>query len=94
MLLESDTLSFFLFCQRLVDCIVVSLFLVFLFFLNVYLFILREGKRQRVSRGGSDRKERENPNQALTVRAEPNAGLKLMNREIITRAEIKSQMFN
>ena len=57
------------------------------FFFKVYSFILRE--RERVSGGGAEREretetetETENHRQALCC--QPNAGLELMNREIIT----------
>ena len=43
-------------------------------------------------REGQKKRERENPKQAAG--AEPDAGLKIMNQEIMTRAEIKSWMLN
>ena len=61
----------------------------FCFLMFIYLFWERErGERQR-------EKERERiPSRLLTVSAEPNTGLKLMNREIITWANIKSWSLN
>ena len=48
----------------------------------------REGERER-------ERERERISSSLsTVSAEPNAGLELTNLEIMTLAEIKSQMLN
>ena len=59
-------------------------------FFKFYLFILRERERVReracVSRGGAKRDgERErNPSRLCTVSRDPDAGLKLMNTEIMT----------
>ena len=58
------------------------------FFFNVYLF-LRE--RQSVSRGGAEREgdtESEAGPRLPAVSTEPHTGLKLTNREIVTRAEV------
>ena len=45
--------------------------------------------------GEGQRERREKiPSKLLTVSAEPDVGLKLMNREMTTGAEIKSQMHN
>ena len=61
------------------------------FFKFISLFWEREHKRV----GEQQReRERQNPKQAPAVSAEPNVGLKLMNSEIMIRAEIKSQMLN
>ena len=43
--------------------------------------------------GDGRKKKKQNPKQALHG-AEPDAGLELTNREIMTRAEIKSQTLN
>ena len=61
------------------------------FFLDVYLFGLRE--RERASGGGLER-EAENPNRLHAVNAQPDAGLELTNREIMTWVEIKSRALN
>ena len=54
--------------------------------------------RERESaRGGEGQREREterNPNRLGTVITEPDTGLRLINYEIMTQAEIKSQMLN
>ena len=69
------------------------------FFLNVYLF-LRESEwdrgRDRGREGGREReRERERISSKLhEVSAEPDMGLELTNREIMTWAEIKSHMLN
>ena len=55
---------------------------VYYFFSNAYLF-WESGERQR-------ERERENPKQP----AKPDAGLNIPNREIVTWAEIKSQMLH
>ena len=54
------------------------------FFLMFILFILRERERER---------ERI-PSRLHTIRAEPNMGFNLMNKAIMTWAEIKSQMLD
>ena len=68
------------------------------FLLLLSLFILRERGRESTSRGGAERereRERERiPSRLHAISAEPNVGLKLMNREIMTWAEIKSCPFN
>ena len=59
----------------------------------------REGKKER---GGEREREREReregreriPTRFHAVRTEPKVGLKIMNCEIMTLAEIKSQMLN
>ena len=43
---------------------------------------------------GQIEREIENPSRLHTVSAESNTGLKLKNREVMTSAEIKSQMLN
>ena len=47
---------------------------------------MQEGQRYR--------KRERNPSKLHTVSAEPDVGLKLMNLEIITQAETKSQILN
>ena len=59
-----------------------------LFFSNVHLFILRE--RERAEEGQRERI----PSRLCTVSTEPDTGLELAYREIVTRAEIKSQTLN
>ena len=63
------------------------------YFKFIYLF-LRE--TEGVSRGGVEREgERENPKKVLHCQcSEPDVGLKLTNREIMTPAETKSQRIN
>ena len=56
----------------------------------IYLF-LRESTHTRRERA---EKERKNPNRLRGVNAEANMGLNLMNREILTWAEIQSQTLN
>ena len=72
--------------------------LLYLFLLkNVYLFIFqreREREREREERGRERRRRERIPSRFCTVSTEPNAGLKPTKREIMTRAEIKSQMLN
>ena len=41
---------------------------------------------------GDREREREKPKQALPISVEPSAGLELINHEVMTWAEIKSQM--
>ena len=48
----------------------------------MYVFIERERERKRI------------PGRLCTVNAEPSAGLKLMNHEIETQAEVKNQILN
>ena len=60
------------------------------FFLSFYLF-LRERQMPKSQR----ERDRDNiPSSLRTVSTEPDAGLELMNQEIITWAETKSQMLN
>ena len=72
---------------------IVLFFLIF----NVYLFLRdRDRERERESRGGADRegdKESEAGSRLQTVSTEPDMGLETTNREIMTQAKIKSQMF-
>ena len=60
------------------------------------LFILRERERAHMSRGGAERKrERERaPSKRHAVNAEPDEGLELTNREIMTYNKIESQTLN
>ena len=55
------------------------------FFLNVYSF-LREKGRAHANKGGAERERGRQriPSRLHTVSAEPNAGLELKNREIMT----------
>ena len=58
----------------------------FIAFFNVYLFILRERERER-ERAEEGQRQREGeriPSKLHAVSAEPDAGLKLTNREIVT----------
>ena len=49
------------------------------------MFIYFERERECVDRGGAEReRETENPTQARAVSTEPDVGLKLTDREIIT----------
>ena len=61
-------------------------------FLNVYLIILREREREQERTGEGQREGRQRI--PSTTSAEPHTGLELTNHEIVTRAEIKSQMLN
>ena len=45
---------------------------------------MRERERERASRGGTEREGERIPSRLRTVIAEPNAGLKPTNREIMT----------
>ena len=64
--------------------------MIFIHFLkSFYLFTLRETG----SREGAE-KEGETESQNPTDRAEPDAGLKFVNHEIMTLAEIKSRTLN
>ena len=68
------------------------------FFLNIYLFILRERERDSRSGGGAVREgERERERERIpsrlhtihTISAAPDAGLEPRNREIMTRAKVR-----
>ena len=62
-----------------------------IYFKFMYLFLReREHEQRRGSKGGRERI----PSRLCTVSPEPSAGLKPMNREIMTSAEIKSRTFN
>ena len=63
----------------------------YLFFLS-NLFILRE-KQSKWGRGTERGRER-NPNRLRPISVEPSAGLELINHEVMTWAEIRSQMLN
>ena len=55
---------------------------------------MRERDRQRV-RAGEEQRERERiPSRLHAVSAEPDAGLRLTNCEVMTRAKMKSRMLN
>ena len=67
------------------------------FFYSLFLFILRERGRERkarASRGGAERERDRTPSRFLSVSAQPEPGLELMNSEIMIRAKIKSQTLN
>ena len=51
------------------------------FFIVFIYLVLREREREREGRAKT---ERENPKQAPAISAEPDAGLDLINREIMT----------
>ena len=55
-----------------------------LFFFLECLFILREKKRERASRGGAERGDRESQAGSVLSGPEPNTGLELTNWEIMT----------
>ena len=58
------------------------------FLLNVYLFLREERERQNVSREGQRERETQNlkqvPDSELPTQIEPDAGLELTDREIMT----------
>ena len=62
------------------------------FHLLLLLFIYFE--RERVSGGGAERGGRESQAGSVLISAEPHAGLKLPNREIMTWIKIQSRMLN
>ena len=63
------------------DCTKWKVFVLFLVFFNVCLF-LRESASE--SRGGAERRKTQKLKQAPAVGTEPNAGLELTNRKIMT----------
>ena len=65
-------------------------------FFNVYLFILIERERERMSRGGAERQgEKEfQAGSTLPASTEPEVGLELTDHEIMTWAKIKSRTLN
>ena len=63
----------------------------YFFFLNVYLFILRESHAHV---GEGPRERTRSPSRLRAVGPEPNVGLDLRNWEVMTRAEIKRRMLN
>ena len=73
---------------EVMQCDVLSFFLLLLIFFNVYLF-LREKERERVcvSGGGTEREgdiESKAGSRLRAVSTEPDVGLELTNREIMT----------
>ena len=62
--------------------------------LNVYLFIFERETREHKQGGQRERGRDRVPSRLHTVHTEPDAGLQLMNCEIMTCAEIKSQPLN
>ena len=76
--------------------VALKIFLLFIFFkwkknfFYIYLF-LRDRKRQSVNGGGAEREgetESEAGSRLWAVSTEPDAGLKLTNREIVNQAEV------
>ena len=66
------------------------LFFYFLFFFNIYLF-LRLRQRQSMSGGGAGREGdtgSETGSRLRAVSTEPDSGLELTDRDIMTRAEV------
>ena len=59
------------------------------FFLSLFIYFERD--RERASGGGAESRRERIPSRLSLVRTKPDAGLKLMNQEIMTWAEIKSQ---
>ena len=58
------------------------------------MFVYFEREREREHVCAQVGREGEKKSQAGADSAQPNTGLDLMNREIMTRAEIKSRMLN
>ena len=56
----------------------------FIYFFNVYLFILRESKREREWGRGRERGRERIPSRTRTGTTEPNPGLEPTNPEIMT----------
>ena len=82
--------------DRSLDCFILFYFILFYFILiiifkNVFTYFERE---KEWAEEGKKEGERENPKQASHHRAEPDARLQLMNHEIMTWTETKSQMLN
>ena len=69
----------------------VSLFHIYLFSKNVYLFSERERRR---GEGQRERERGKKSHAGSALSAESNVGLDPTNHEIMTSAEIKSQMLN
>ena len=59
----------------------------------MYIYFEREREKYEWGKGREKGRQRI-PSRLRAVSTEPNAGLNLMNREIMTWAEIKSQMPN
>ena len=73
---------------RLTDCATQAP--LFLIFFNIYLF-LRDRERQSMSRGGAEREgdtESETGSRLWAISTEPDVGLELTDREIMTWAEV------
>ena len=85
-----------LYCQIIFHCIIFFTFSSSISGWGCVCFIflclfLREGQRQRVTGGGAERVEDTECKAGSRLRAvstEPDAGLELMNREIVTRTEV------
>ena len=69
------------------------LFLCFYTILKINLFTLRDREEARV-REGADRERERIPSRLQAISTEPNGRLEPRNCEIMTQAEIKSQMLN
>ena len=63
-------------------------------FSSFYLFILREREQGRGRERERERGRERIPSRLHTLSAEPDVGLEVTNREIVTWAESKSQMLN
>ena len=68
--------------------------MVFCFLFKVFLLILRERACAQAEEGQRERERDRIPTRLLIVSTEPDAGLDLRNREIITLAEFKSHRLN
>ena len=65
------------------------------FFLCLFILRHRERERERHEQGrGRERRKGKSPRRLHAVSTEPDVGLNHTNREITTRAKIKSQMLN
>ena len=68
--------------------------LIFFFFFN-FVYFETEGENMHAREEETRERKRERiPTRLCAVSAEPNVGLDLTNHEIMTSAEIKSQMLN
>ena len=61
------------------------------FFWSLFIYLW---EREHKQRRGRERGRQKIPSRLHTVSSEPNVGLELTNREIMTRAEIQSWTFN
>ena len=87
-------------CQHRARCLAQTHELWDILFIDLFTYLViywvreRERERERDHGGGEERGRDRTPRRCLTVRAEPNAGLDLTNREIMTWAKIKSWTLN